>query len=60
MSDLDHDPVFMLPSAPAGPWDQLTMNEQTWLEFIRIISGGRDPKMTPVRVRALRELHDST
>lgn len=45
MSDVDHDPVFMLPTAPAGPWDQLTVNEQTWIEFIRVISGGRDPRM---------------
>lgn len=56
MSDVDHDPVFTLPTAPAGPWDQLTKNEQAWIEFIRVISGGRDPRITPDRVRALRQL----
>lgn len=54
------DMKFMLPTAPAGPWDQLTVNEQIWIEFIRVISGGRDPRMTPARARALRELLDST
>lgn len=60
MSDVVHDPVFTLPMAPAGPWDQLTMDEQTWIEFIHVISGGRDPRVTPARARALRELLDST
>lgn len=60
MRSKDDDTVFMLPTAPAGPWDQLTKNEQAWIEFIRIISGGRDPRITPDRVRALRELLDST
>lgn len=59
MSDVDHDAAFMLPTAPAGPWDQLTKNEQAWIEFIRVISGGRDPKITPNRVRALRGLLDA-
>lgn len=59
MSALDHNPVFMLPTAPAGPWDQLTKNEQAWVEFIRILSGGRDPRITPDRVRALRQLLDA-
>lgn len=36
-----------------------TVNEQTWIEFIRVISGGRDPKITPDRVRALRQLLDA-
>lgn len=54
------DMKFMLPTAAAGPWDQLTVNEHTWIEFIRVISGGRDPRMTPARARALRELLDST
>lgn len=53
------DTVFTLPTDPSGPWDQLTMNEQTWIEFIRVISGGRDPKITPNRVRALRQLLDA-
>ncbi|ETD86402.1 helix-turn-helix domain-containing protein [Rhodobacter capsulatus] len=53
MSDL-----FMAPTGPLGPWDQLSENEKTWIEFIRVISGGRDPKLTPARVRALRELLD--
>lgn len=59
MSSVDQDPVFMLPTAPAGPWDQLTRNEQAWIEFIRVISGGRDPRITSDRVRALRQLLDT-
>lgn len=51
--------VFMLPTAPSGRWDQLTMNERTWIEFIRVISGGRNPRVTPNRVRALRHLLDA-
>ena len=53
------DDIFVLPMGPAGPWDQLTKNEQAWIEFIRIISCGSDPKITPARVRALRELLDA-
>jgi len=53
------EPMFRLPTAPAGPWDQLTDNEQAWIEFIRVISGGRDPRVTPARVRALGELLDA-
>lgn len=49
-----NDTVFTLPTSPAGPWDQLTENEKAWIEFIRIISCGSDPKITPARVRALR------
>lgn len=55
-----YDAVMTLPTAPAGPWDQLTKNEQTWIEFIRVISNGSDPKVTPNRVRALRVLLDTT
>jgi hypothetical protein len=51
--------IFTLPISPAGPWDQLTENEKAWIEFIRVISGGRDPRVTPKRVRALREMLDS-
>lgn len=50
--------IFTLPTSPAGPWDRLTRNEQTWIEFIRVISCGSDPKSTSARVRALRELLD--
>lgn len=59
MSSQDDDLVFTLPTAPAGPWDQLTVNEQAWIECIRVISGGRDPKITPHRVRAMRQLLDA-
>lgn len=60
MSAEEDAPIFTLPTAPrAGPWDHLTRNEQTWIEFIRVISGGRDPKITPKRVRALRQLLDA-
>lgn len=41
------DGPFMLPTSPVGPWDQLSENEKAWIEFIRIISDGRDPKITP-------------
>lgn len=59
MSSEDYAPSFRLPTAPeAGPWDHLTQNEQTWIEFIRVISNGSDPRVTPDRVRALRELLD--
>lgn len=59
MSADDDAPGFRLPTAPsAGPWDHLTANEQTWIEFIRVISSGTDPKVTPTRVRSLRELLD--
>ena len=57
-SDSD-DGVFTLPTAPAGPWDQLTENEKAWIEFIRVISCGSDPKITPARVDALMALLDA-
>ena len=53
------DGPFMLPTSPVGPWDQLSDNEKAWIEFIRVISGGRDPNITPERVRKLRELLDA-
>ena len=55
----DSNAVFTLPTAPAGPWDQLTSNEQAWVEFIRVISCGSDPKITTSRLRALRALLDA-
>jgi hypothetical protein len=51
--------LFTPPLAPLGPWDRLSENEKGWIEFIRIISGGRDPKITPARIIALRELLDA-
>ena len=60
MSVEEDNTVFTLPTAPAGPWDHLSKNEQTWIEFIRVISNGSDPKVTPNRVRALRTLLDTT
>ena len=59
MSDQDDDGIFTLPTAPAGPRDQLTENEKAWIEFIRIISCGSDPRISPARVRALRALLDA-
>ncbi len=50
---------FTKPMGPVGPWDQLSQNEKAWIEFIRVISGGRDPRVTPERVRKLRELLDA-
>lgn len=54
-------PLFTTPSAPASlnRWEDLTANEQAWIEFIRVISCGRDPRVTPARVTALRELLDT-
>jgi hypothetical protein len=44
MSADDEALIFMLPTAPeAGPWDHLTKNERTWVEFILVISNGSDP-----------------
>ena len=61
MSLEDDGPSFRLHTAPeAGPWDHLTKNEQTWIEFIRVISNGSNPAVTPARVRALRLLFDTT
>ena len=57
--DGDDGGVFTLPTGPAGPWDQLTANEQAWIEFIRVISCGSDPKITPTRVGALMALLDA-
>jgi hypothetical protein len=53
------EPKFMLPTSPTGTWEDFSENEKTWIEFIRVISGGRDPKISPNRIRALRELLDS-
>jgi hypothetical protein len=54
-----NDIIFTLPTSPSGEWDQLTANEQAWIEFIRVILGGGDPRITPARVRALRALLDA-
>jgi len=53
------DSMFKIPMAPVEPWDQLTENEMTWIEFIRVISNGRNPGITLKRVQALRELLDA-
>ena len=44
--DMD-DSTFTLPTAPSGSWEELTPNERAWIEFIRIISCGSDPRVTP-------------
>ncbi|MDT1064365.1 hypothetical protein RM190_21065 [Paracoccus sp. CPCC 101403] len=51
--------LFTVPMGPVGPWDQLSANEKAWIEFIRVISGGRDPKPSPARVSALCALLDA-
>ena len=51
-----NEPLFIAPTAPAGPWNQLTKNEKAWIEMIRVISAGRDPGLTLQRVQALTEL----
>lgn len=52
------EPMITVPTAPTDMWEHLTRNEQAWIEFIRTISAGRDPKPTPRRVRALADLLD--
>jgi len=52
------DTPFTTPRHMVPNWEQLTANEKGWIEFIRIISNGRDPHITTERVRALRELLD--
>jgi hypothetical protein len=47
-----------IPTAPSGNWEDLTPNERAWIEFIRVISNGSDPRITPARIRALRALLD--
>lgn len=53
------DGIFTLPTAPLGDWNTLTANEKAWIEFIRVISCGSDPRVTPARIRALRDLLDA-
>ncbi|KPQ05854.1 MAG: hypothetical protein HLUCCA12_13820 [Rhodobacteraceae bacterium HLUCCA12] len=53
------DMVLTLPTAPSGSREELTPNEQAWIEFIRIISCGSDPTITPSRVRALCNFLDA-
>ena len=54
----DDGGVFTLPTAPSAQWQQLSSHEKAWIELIRVISCGTDPKITPKRVRALRALID--
>ena len=54
-----NDSIFKIPMATVEPCDQLTENEMTWIEFIRVISNGRNPGITVKRVQALRELLDA-
>jgi len=51
--------MFKIPAGPMGPWEKLSDNEKAWIEMIRVITNGRDPKITPARVRVLRELLDA-
>ena len=55
--DMD-DTTFAPPKAPSGSWEDLTPNARAWIEFIRIISCGSDPRITPARICALREALD--
>ncbi len=52
------DTPFTTPTSPSARWEDLTVNERAWIEFIRVISNGRDPRPAPARVRALTELLD--
>lgn len=59
MNTTESDTIFTVPTAPAGSWDQLTTNEQAWVELIRVISCGSDPRITLTRASALRALLDA-
>lgn len=48
--------VFSVPTAPNGPWEQISSNERTWIEFIRVISCGSDPRLSVEMVRKLTDL----
>lgn len=50
--------LITIPQAPLENWAQLTENEESWIEFIRVISGGTNPSPTPDRVRKLQGLLD--
>ncbi|SEN59252.1 hypothetical protein SAMN05216227_10187 [Pseudorhodobacter antarcticus] len=50
------DTPFTTPRHMVPNWEDLTENERGWIEFIRIISGGRDPGINLERVQALREV----
>ncbi len=50
--------VFSVPTAPSGAWEQLSSNERTWIEFIRVISCGSDPRPSVDMVRKLTDLLD--
>lgn len=50
--------LFVAPVAPTGRWEDMTENEKAWVEFIRVISNGTDPRITSGRVRAMRALLD--
>jgi hypothetical protein len=58
-NDDDDAGVFTLPTPPSAQWQQLSSREKAWIEFIRVISCGTDPKITPKRVRAFRALLDA-
>lgn len=50
---------MMVPTAPSGSWETLTTNEQAWIEFIRVISAGRDPKLTTRIISGLTQILDA-
>jgi hypothetical protein len=43
-------------TASAATVDALTPNERAWLEFLRLISNGRDPAPTLRRVQLFRRI----
>jgi hypothetical protein len=50
--------MFTAPRHPLERWEDLTEHEKAWIEFIRVISNGRNPGITLKRVQALREVLD--
>ncbi|WP_156209571.1 hypothetical protein [Pseudorhodobacter wandonensis] len=49
------DTPFTTPRHMVSDWEHLTENEKGWIEFIRIVANGHDPRINLERVQALRE-----
>lgn len=54
------DGPFITPRHPLERWEDLSENEKVWIEFIRVISAGRDPGINLKRVEALRQAIDGS
>ena len=54
------DSPFITPRHPLERWEDLSENEKDWIEYIRVISAGRDPKISLERIGALQQVIDGT